>query len=385
MNKVIVFGGSNHNTLGMIRSLGQMGLNVICILHIKGKKEHFIKHSRYVKIVHCVRTPKEGVHVLLNNYCMSEVKNIVLFEGDAIANVMDQYYNEIKGSFVTFNAKGKISYWLDKIKTFSIAKKCGLTLIKTWHIQGVQSIPQEVCFPCLLKGENSTTSTKACMRICHNVEDLKMHLDPLGDYLLQEYIEKEYELDIVGLSYNHGEDVFIPAVVRKIRDEMTRQSGCIRLESIKEYPSIPLKQIKKFVGELQYEGIFSIELLYKSGKYYFLEINLRNDGVGYLYTVAGVNYPWLWVLYARGMLNKTFLSTIVVDKSYLLVSFDDIKNMLEGKVSFFRWIYSLITANAYFVFDLKDPLPFCFSMLIHIRQGLKLIFNKILKRKMSNG
>ena len=166
---------------------------------------------------------------------------------------------------------------------------------------------------------------------------------------------------------------------------MTRQSGCIRLESIKEYPSIPLKQIKKFVGELQYEGIFSIELLYKSGKYYFLEINLRNDGVGYLYTVAGVNYPWLWVLYARGMLNKTFLSTIVVDKSYLLVSFDDIKNMLEGKVSFFRWIYSLITANAYFVFDLKDPLPFCFSMLIHIRQGLKLIFNKILKRKMSNG
>lgn len=376
MSRVVVLGGSNHNTLGMVRSLGRMGVKVTCILYITGKTEFCVRFSRYVENVYCVKTLEEGVHILLTKCWERGEKNIVLFEGDAIAATVDLHYDEVKDKFVTFNAKGKIAYWLDKINTFSIAEKCGLSLIKTWNIKGGASIPEDITYPCLLKGGNSTTSTKGDMAICNSKTDLENAINPEGNYLLQEYIKKEYELDVVGLSYNQGEDVFIPAVVRKIRDDITRQSGCILLELTKEYPLLPLDQINQFLRELQYEGIFSIELLYKNGKYYFLEINLRNDGVGYLYTVAGVNYPWLWTLYAKGDLTNELLLGVEVKSPCLLVSFNDFKNMLDGKVSFWHWIRDVIQADAYFIFDWKDFKPFLFTLLIHLRQGWKLIIRK---------
>ena len=40
------------------------------------------------------------------------------------------------------------------------------------------------------------------------------------------------------------------------------------------------------VFELGFSGLFSVEFLIKKGVSYFLEINMRNDGVNYLYTVT---------------------------------------------------------------------------------------------------
>ena len=377
MNKIIVFGGAHHNTLGIIRSLGKRGFPVECILHTSNLKESSLRLSKYITVLHHVDTVDEGLQLLRTKYVSEVEKPILLFSSDAAVLAVDSCYEELKEHFFFFNAKGKISHFMDKVNTFSIAEQCGLRLIKTWQTCANGDLPSDIQFPCLIKGGNSTTSTKACMRICYNKEDLKMHLNAEGDYLLQEYIEKEYEINVVGFAYNGGKNVFISSVIRKIRDEMHRQSVYMRMDKLVDYPLLDLQVVEKFIDNLGYEGIFSVEFLYKNGTYYFLEINMRNDGCGYFYTAAGANYPWLWVQYCLGKDVSEAITKINVRTPYYLISFDDVKNMLEGKVSFFRWMYSLLTANAYFTFDLKDLLPFCHSMLIHIRQGLKLVLTKI--------
>ncbi len=380
MEKIIIFGNNLQNTLGLIRSVGLKGYPVILFLEPVRKSQCYVRHSKYITKIHYLNSLEEGLQVLLKEYGEELEKPVILCGSDPTISMLDAHYNELKDKFHIFNAgkQGQINYFLNKIITFPIAEECGLTIIKTWLVTDKRELPNGITYPCLIKGNNSTESTKGDMYICQNEAELKESLHEGIEYLIQEYIQKEYELDIVGLSYNHGNDVYVPAVVRKIRDEIHHQSFYIRLDDIKEYPNFNSEIISKFIHKLSYEGIFSVEVIFSRGKYYFLEVNMRNDGSGWLYTAAGINYPYLWTLYCTGQLSKESLQSIKFDNHLYLMHEDDAYNMLEGKVSFVQWLEDFHKAHAFFIANRKDPMPFVFSTLIHLRQFCKLLLRKTL-------
>lgn len=379
MNKIIVFGVNIQNTLGLIRSIGEKGMRVILLLEPYPKGSCYVKYSKYLEKVHYLSSTEQGLEILQKEYWNEPEKPILLFGGDPPICLIDKYYDELKSKFFIFNAgrSGRINFFMDKINTFPLAEKCGLSTIKTWYIKDIYDLPKDITFPCLIKGNNSTESTKMDMYICHNIEELKNRLRAGAEYLVQEYIEKEYEINAVGLSYNHGKDIFLPAVVRKIRDEIHRQSGYIRLDEVKNYPLLDVSAIQKFVAEIGYEGIFSVEFIYSNGKYHFLEINMRNDGCGYLYTAAGINYPYLWVLFNQGKLTKEVLDSVQYKTPYYLMHEDDIYNMFEGIVPIKQWFIECIKADAHFIMNWRDPMPFIVSTLIHVRQACKMVLRKV--------
>ena len=49
-NKIIVFGGNHHNTLGVIRSLGEAGITPILILH--GTNHSFVLGSYEKSVIY---------------------------------------------------------------------------------------------------------------------------------------------------------------------------------------------------------------------------------------------------------------------------------------------------------------------------------------------
>lgn len=379
MKKVIVLGNTLYNTLGLIRSVGEKGLPVILILEPGRKADCFVRFSKYLSRVHYSTSLEDGLAILKREYGNESEKPIVLCGSDPTIKLLDAHYDELKDKFHVFNAgkQGRIGYFLDKINAFPLAEANGLTLIRTWQLKSGDSLPSDLVYPCLIKGNNSTTSTKGDMFICRDENELKTSLHEGVDYLVQEYVEKEYELDIVGFSAKHGEDVFIPAAVRKLRDEIHRQSVYIRLDAISDYPELPIEGIKNFIKDIGYEGVFSVELIYSHGKYYFLEVNLRNDGCGYLYTAAGANYPYLWVKYGMGKLSQADFDEMKVKTPYLLMHEDDAYNMLEGKVPVLQWIKECLGADAHFILNARDPMPFVVSTLIHARQLCKKILRKI--------
>ena len=49
MDNIVVIGGSHHNTLGVVRSLGEVGLTDKIRLIIVGDSNDFVSRSKYVR------------------------------------------------------------------------------------------------------------------------------------------------------------------------------------------------------------------------------------------------------------------------------------------------------------------------------------------------
>ena len=365
--KAIVFGNTFYNTIGLIRSLGEAGLPVDLLVVCNRPEECSYRLSKYVCKFMTAPTEEDGVALLVKEYAAENEKPTILFAGDPPVCAVDRHYHDLKDTFHFFNCgeQGHINFFMDKANTFKVAEECGIALIKTWLVKDISNLPTDLTYPILTKGANSTTSNKGHMNVFEDEDSLKNSLCPGVEYLFQEYLEKECELNLVGLSVDHGERILLPAAIRKIRDDLHRQSVYIRLDDINDYPDLDVESVRRFVRALQYEGIFSVELLKSRGKYYFLEVNLRNDGCGYLYTAAGINYPALWVKYCRGELRDSDFSNVKFKAPFHLMHWDDVYNMVEGKVGFFRWLYQAFAADAHFVMNRRDMKPFVADFIAH--------------------
>lgn len=381
MKKVIVFGPGMVNTLGMIRSLGQKGLEVHVIMESSSKGINYVAKSRYIKRIHNVHKNEEVINILKKEYYNENQRIAVLCGGDDAISLLDKHYDELKDRFLVFNCgrQGGIVEYLDKEKQFEVASQAGLSIIKSYRVNSVSSIPLNIIYPCLTKGNNSTSSTKSDMHICQSFQELKECINEGTDYLIQEYIKKEFELNFVCISFNHGQDVYVPCVIRKIRDEIGRQSAYFITDNISNYHDFDIEILNRIASQLNYEGIFSVEVIYCQGKYYFLEINLRNDGCGYLYTASGCNYPYLWHRYAVGELSPQDMDFSKVRIPCTMMGEQDIKNLFERKVCLATWLRQFAKADVFYILSINDPLPFLYSSLSHCIQLCKRIKKKTIR------
>lgn len=382
MNKIIVFGNCLQNTVGLVRSMGEAGYKVDLLIEPCRRSDCFIRFSKYVKEINYLDKLECAVEVLLSKYGSEKEKSIILCGSDPTISLLDLNYNRLKDKFYIFNAngiQGRISQFIEKSNTFTLAHECGLTIIKTHILKKGDKIPSDIVFPCFIKGSNSVKSNKGDIHICNSKEELINNLRPGVEYFVQDYIKKDFELNIIGFSYNHGKDVIIPGGIRKIREDLVRMGEYMVLEDISKFPGINIDGIKKFVGAIGYEGIFSVEFLCKEGKYYFLEINLRNDGLGYIYTAAGANYPLLWTKYVKGELNECDVKDLKMDLPFYLMHENDLYNIVEGKVSLWQWMKDFHRSKAFLIMNKRDPMPFIGSTAIHIRQACKMVLRKVFK------
>lgn len=362
------------NTLGMIRSCGEKGLFVHLIIQGNKSINNYVRFSKYINKIDYLSKDEDLLPLLRDEYKGESEKVAILCGGDDAVALLDIHYDELKDRFLIFNCgeRGKINYYLKKINQFSVAEQAGLTLIKTWQVKNGE-VPKDMVFPCLTKGCNSTTSTKADMHICHTREELQRFVEDGKEYLVQEFIEKEYELNCVCMSYNQGQDIIAPCVIRKIRDDIGRQSAYFHTDSFANYPEFDRKVLARIAKTLHYEGIFSVEVIYSKGKYYFLEINLRNDGCGYLYTAAGCNYPYLWGQYAAGQLKEIEVKKISAENQTYMMSEQDMRNLFERKVGLISWLKQFVSCDAFYILSWRDPLPFIYSNFVHVKQLIRRI------------
>lgn len=226
---------------------------------------------------------------------------------------------------------------------------------------------------------------KSAMKKCDTKEVAFDFVTSLPDLFfplqVQEFIEKEYEIMLLGCSLYGGNRVFCPVANKKIRHyPPTIGAGCYSI-SIDVAKSKELQQLADkfsiYMKDIEYTGNFPAEFLYSGGTYYFLEINLRNDGTSWLSTCSGYNLP--------DMVCRSFFDDNVLigqysfRPMYYMNILSDFCYVWNGSISFYRWIKQFGKNTCYSNYNSRDRKPF----LKIVTSYVSVKFSSLL-RKMKN-
>ena len=356
---VIVFALEHYNPLGLIRSLGENGVNPV-YFSVK-RRGPVACLSKYISTTHFVDTVEEGYKLLLEKYGNEEKKPFVLFSDDKSVGYFDLHYNELKDKFIWYNAgsQGRINEFMDKDRILKIAKKHGFNVLDS-HVVKVGEIPEGIVYPVITKDISPNSgSWKADVHICENEDELKSAFKEITSPIvqIQHFVDKKNEYAIEGFTVNHGKEIFFGTTLTWKYLIKGYYSPYHDVTMFKD-PEMGEK-LRSLFKEIGFEGIFEVEFLIdKDDTYYFLEANFRASAWNYSSTVAGMPLSYLWV-------KSMDAGHIDPSDEKEFEDFTDMSEVIDygirvdkGKVSLAEWLRDFKAAKNTYYYNEKDMAPF---------------------------
>ena len=348
--QVIIIGDSFNNTLGLIRSLGEAKVGVVLLL--VGDDRLYVSKSRYLKAgkVYYLAKLEECLPIINQLYDSSKMQYIIC-SNDKAAHFIDANEEELSQHFFTPMRGKHLGNLMDKDVQCTLAEQCGILVPQSFIYDRGDEFPHSCSYPILLKPTNSNLGQKSDIHICYSYDDVLQSLSQetsCTKYIVQEYIEKEFEINLIGVSTDRG--VCIPGGIKKLRHYPTIYSPC----SYGKYIScsalgIDTVPIERFMKEVGYRGPFSVEFLHTKGKNYFMEVNFRHDGLAYTATAAGANLLQVYidVNSSEGKIRDTYMMDLSIDYCHVK----------DGTISFFTWLNDFLRTGCQLNFNWRDPMP----------------------------
>lgn len=351
----IIIGDSTNNTLSIVRSLGEAGIEQTLILKCS-EDICFVTKSKYLKNSRIYHISAIEDCMLILEQLKNEItgKPTIICSFDEAAVFIDGTESVLAPFFRTPARGRKIGVFFNKDEQCKLADKCGLTIPKSLTFHRTESVDSLVIvFPVLLKPLNSIRGEKSDIHICRNKEEVEEALEVeshCSDFILQEFIDKEYEINCLGVRTESG--VYLSGGIQKIRHYPQVVGACSYglLKPVKDY-NINCQGVEDFLGQANYYGPFSVEFLHKDDKNYFLEVNFRNDGLAYVATSAGVN---LHALYVN---PNTKINRRKIRRVYMMNYSLDFLYVKNGDLSLGTWIRDLLRTRCFININLKDLRP----------------------------
>ncbi len=353
--RIVVLGGDHYNTYGIVRSLGEEGISSDVIILGCKKKDSFVLRSRYVDNGFGCCSHEDAIGVL-KSYQGRD--NFLICCSDEAEELILKHYDELAPCFVLPVCKdpNETVRLMDKSNIGALAEQFGITVPKTWIVKNRQ-LPGNVQFPCITKPLTSQSGHKADIVVCKNLEELKSVItseNHCADYVVQQYIEYEKEVSILGAVLADG-SVVLSGCIDKLRTCMigTTSFGMMVGNSLLGDNAPKLKAMMKSTG---YQGLFSAEFLLKDGVFYFLEVNFRNDGNIYVATASGQNLPLLYVKSIMG--NIPGREIIPSYPCYFMLEIEDFLALRRNHVPMSQWKRDYKIANTCLVYNKQDRKPY---------------------------
>lgn len=377
---MIVIGTNHHNTLSIIRSLGQRGIYPDVILYGNNVAGGFVVRSKYIRVCHCFETAEEAINEL-SKLCISgnineKRKICVITCSDEVASILDHQYEEWKERLSFFNCgeKGLLTYYMDKQVQVDIAKEVGISVPDSLTHRIGEELLDKVMLPCIVKPLESIHGGKK-ISVCDDWESAINVLNTYneGDVVqIQQYIQGDYEIVVDGLALEA--DIIIPGYIKKFRNIKggTTYSESYPLNSL---PTAIINSIKTMLRRMHYYGLFGVELIVSRGVYYFIEVNLRNDATTYTLSKAGINLPYIYYLSTYGVDYSNELNVIRNIRS--MVEYRDLDFVFSRKISYHQWLKEKRNCECLYFADSEDPLPASIARKNYLKSKLESLIRKI--------
>lgn len=371
-HKFIILGDGHFNTLGMVRSLGEVGIRPDVVL--VDNNLMLVGASKYIDNLHIADSIEDGLDYIIIEYSHDGKKPFLLTGSDKIIAVIDHNYNRLIDKFYFFNAggEGRIKKLMSKKEQNLLAESCGFN-VPIFEEVKIGDMPKKVPYPIITKAVDSTVENwKEQVFVCYDESELFDAYSKLkGErILLQQYIVKENETGFNALAVNGGEETFLP--IQLTYFDTTETSFGNSIYFFEPSNKVLCNKVKNFIKKTHYCGIFSIDLLIgKDEKIYFLEVNFRNSAWSYPSTCAGVNLPIIW---ANSVLNKKLDVGNVTIKKMPYSSIDDSEELShalsEGLVKTIKAIIKIWKCNSRIIWNWKDQGPFWSIVKSYIKRRL---------------
>ena len=359
-HKHIVITGDNGNALGVVRSIGEGGIEPIVIYLVEDHLPLLIK-SKYLNVVNRVYSYEEAVDFLIAEYGQETERPFVYTCDDFIEAIVDNRYEELKDKFYFFHAgeKGRINKQMNKYEICKVAEKCGCQIPKQ-EIVETGELPKTLRYPVITKTLMSIMGAwKGDVYICNNEKELKEAYKKIHSpkLLLQEYIHKKNELAVEGYSIDGGREVYIPYAISFFRASDEGYGHYMYCKPLTDERLIA--QLKAIIKECHYTGCFEIEFLIdENDQLWFLEVNFRYSFWNYAVTYGGLNYPLAW---AQAMLDNHIkepaMETLKPYFTALSEGGDFGQQVARKRISFWKWMQDVHKADMLYLYNPKDKKP----------------------------
>lgn len=374
--EIYIIGGDHYNTYGIVRSLGEKGVMPIVLL--QGPFKHsFVLQSKYVKHGLACKTDNELLKELT---AVSKVnKPVVICCSDQALSFVLSNYTSLSDKFILPICKDyKFTLSLiEKDYITAFAKTYGVNVPLSWTAKQRQ-LPEGLVYPVITKPLTSIGGHKSDLVVCNNEDELKRVFDSPNhceDYQIQQYIDYEREVSILGCVLPDGEVVF-SGCIDKLRTCMIGTSSfAVMVEN--GILGDEKKHLESMLKATGYTGLFSAEFLLKDGKYYFLEVNFRNDGNTYVATASGINLPYIWYQSCSGMNPKITEGHF---PCYFMLDLEDFIARKRNKVSLRQWNIDRKKADCFLVFNKEDIKPFKKKVCIYYKDLFQAYYNGLKRR-----
>ncbi len=377
--RVLVAGRNFCSNLCMAKSLGEAGYEVE-VLRVFQKKpgEHNIlrklrpeMYSKYVKAYYVCNSRRNAVRIVERLKAIADENNrmLIIPADDLVANIIDEYYNELKDYYIMPNINGKggeIARLMSKEAQKNLAKEAGLPVLNSCVISSADenlTIPDSVNYPCFIKPNVSKNSSKSQMKMCATYEELKATLEERAamgfELLVEDFVQIKRELSYLGVSTDKG--VVCPGYFEAVEGGEGKHRGVAlvgRMLPVEEAEPL-ISEVVKFIESLKFNGLFDVDLIETTdGKVYFVELNLRYGASGYALTKLGANMPAMFADY--------MLKGIPVDKTCRIKEAN--KTFASEKIFIDEYIEGILTredidridksVDIHFIKDDDDPEPY---------------------------
>lgn len=380
---VFIIGGNHHNALGVIRSLGERGVNINVIIQSNDKKP-YICRSKYISRCWIVSSEKEVFDILINESENFHGEKAVLIAcADNLSSLIDMHCEELKQRYYLPGSeeKGRITHLMNKEVMSDLARKTDFLVPQSNAINISDNVKVNIALPWIIKPLVSKNGKKTDIRRIYTSEDWALYCkEHDGTVQVQQLIDKDFEYQLIGLSLNSGKEIIIPGYSYVIRPASNTNTGFLQYRPLDESFKEVVEKGKLFLKATGYSGLFSLEFLRgKDGKDYFMEINFRNDGNAICVTASGVNLPYIWYLYNTGGNYIGEIEASNVDPTYVMPEFADISLITHGQLGLLSWLMDIHRTDRFMEFDKHDVKPFFCYLYYRVSNKIKKILkiNKI--------
>ena len=357
--KYIVFGGDGLNPLGIVRSLGEIGIKTDILRNRESEHYATIEKSKYVNKVYYGTTSEELLTILLEKYGHESLKPIVFFTDEGNEAFFDSRFNALQNKFIFYNAgvEGGVNHLLRKDVQCELAIECGIK-VPIFEVLETGVLPTKVSYPVITKTLTSNDGRwKQDMMICHNEDELKSAYKEIQaqQIMVEEFIDGTNEVDLKGFSIRGGEQICFTSL-KKWKFKDLEHKWLMYFEPCQD---MQLKnKLSDLIRKANYSGIFDAEFIQtNNGELVFLEVNWRTGMFNYNHTVEGINLPYLWSM--STIHNRIEEDTITFSReSYTAMDeIDAFADVLRHPNLFLRWLKAIKKADLLYYYNRKDIRP----------------------------